>query len=489
MDYLDPKKQKRSRITLITGYILVAIAVGIGCVILLWEAYGYSVKNGQVIQDGMVFLSSQPNPASIYINGVLNSASTNTRLTIPAGVYNFTLKAPGYRNWNHVIPVVGGEVIHYDYPLLFPITLIPKTISKFTTAPAFASQSLNQQYLVTGSSTNFNNFRLYNLTTPGVAPVTLTLPSGLLSASSGPQSWQVVGWANDNQHLLLEHIYSGGQEFIELDTQNPSQSININKTFNINPTTVALNNLNYNSFYFYDSATQILSSATLGSPTITQVEPDVLAYKSYLSNIILYATANGAPSGEVAVYLDNGSQDYFIRYLPLAQTYLLNMASYNGTVYAVVGDSSDSLVYLYDNPLNQATASTGAKIYPFQALRIANPNYDSFAPTAQFILLENDNSFVVFNFYDMAVHQYVTTQPIEPPQTHAIWMDGDRLIYVSNGELTVADFDNTNRQTLTAALPNYQPFFAPNYHSYFTLTQGKAGGVDLKQTSLLVTAP
>ncbi len=256
MEYLDPKKQRRYRLFLWTGYSLVAIAIAFTCVILLWQAYGYGVKNGKVIQNGMIFLSSQPNPASIYINGVLNAATTNTRLTIPSGVYKFKLTAPGYRPWKHVITVFGGTVIHYDYPLLFPTKLHSINIAKFNGAPEVATQSPGQQYLVVSVPGSFGSFYLYNLTDPTATPTTLSLPAGLLSPAQISQSWQVIGWADDNQHLLLDHIYDGNQEFIELDTQNPNQSINLNRNFNVNPTSVSFNNLKYNQFYFYDSSTQ-----------------------------------------------------------------------------------------------------------------------------------------------------------------------------------------------------------------------------------------
>jgi len=492
MEYLDPVKQKRYKIMLLCGYGSVAIAIAIGCLILLWISYGYNynLNNGRVTQNGMLYLSSQPNPANIYINGKLNSTTTNTRLIMNAGTYHFTIADKGYRSWNHVIQILGGEVEHYDYPLLFPQQLISKTIYQFKTAPEFASQSPNQQYLVVPSTSNFGSFKMFNLNTPKTAPVSLTLPSGLLGQSLSSQTWQVVGWANDNQHLLLEYSDNNTPEFIELDTQHPSQSINLNQTFNINPSSVSFNNLQYNSFYFYNSGTKVLSEASIGSSVVTPILASVLAYKSYGTNDVLYATSAGAPPNDVVIELYNGTSSYFVRYLPIAQTYLLNMAGYNGNIYMAVGDSSDHLFYLYENPLSQISNNSKSQISPFRALLIANPNYESFAPTAQFIMVENVNSFVVYNFDNQSVVQYSTAPPLEAPQTHAQWMDGDRIIYVSNNQLTVADYDNTNRQTLTAALPNYQAFFSANYNSYFSLANSsqQSGAVDLKQTSLIAAS-
>jgi hypothetical protein len=485
MEYLDPEKRKRYRVSLFTGYFLVTIGIAVGILILVWQAFGYSVQDGQVVQDGMVFISSQPNPASIYINGVLNSATTNTRLTIPEGVYRFELTAPGYRPWQHVISVFGDQVVHYDYPLLVPTKLVSRKIATFPASPAFATQSPSQRYLVMSSPNSFTTFYMYDLTNPSAAPVVLNLPAGLITTASVSQSWKVIGWADDNQHLLLEHLYDGTQEFIEVDTANPSQSLNLNRTFNVTPTAVTFNNLKFNQFYFYDATSETLSAATIGSP-LTQVATSVVAYKSYQNNTLIYATTAGAPSGDVAVDLSNSGSTYFVRDLPLAQTYLLDMAGYNGNDYAVVGDSSTEFVYIYQNPLGQVTGGTNAKILPFRALQINAPDFEQFAPTAQFILVENGSSVAIYDILNDTMYHYTLSKPLDAPQQHVYWMDGDRLDYVSSSSVNIIDYDNTNRQVLTSALPQYPAFFAPNYQSYFTLSL-KNGQVELEQTSLIAS--
>jgi hypothetical protein len=61
MDYLDPSKERAQTIRLIIGYILIGVAILIATLILLYQAYGFGInKEGQVIQSGLVFMSSQP---------------------------------------------------------------------------------------------------------------------------------------------------------------------------------------------------------------------------------------------------------------------------------------------------------------------------------------------------------------------------------------------------------------------------------------------
>jgi len=120
-------------------------------------------------------------------------------------------------------------------------------------------------------------------------------------------------------------------------------------------------------------------------------------------------------------------------------------------------------------------------------MTINHPTYDSFAPTAQFILVENNNSFAIYDIYSDIIYHYQAKYPLQAPQQHVQWMDGDRLAYVSNNQLIVTDYDNTNRQVLNTALPQYLTFFAPNYLSYFNLASAKTGGVELMKTSLVAS--
>ena len=88
MDFLDPRKQRRHKILLIFGYLLIACMVAGATTVLLYEAYGFGLgKGGSIIQNGLIYLSSQPNPATVHLNGRLLTNNTNTSLTLPEGIY------------------------------------------------------------------------------------------------------------------------------------------------------------------------------------------------------------------------------------------------------------------------------------------------------------------------------------------------------------------------------------------------------------------
>jgi hypothetical protein len=490
MDYLDTGKQLRHNIIMLVGYVLVAVAITISALVLLYQAYGFGIgKNGAVIQNGLVFFSSHPNPAKIYVDGKLQSSQTNTRLTLPSNVYHVTLKRTGYHDWQRVVSLDGGGVEHFDYPFLFPTKLTTKPIgSAFDQAPGLMTQSPDQRWLLIGQPGSLVTFALYDLKNPTKVATALTLPDGILSKATSSESLQLAEWADDNQHVVLQHLYDGKSEFILLDRVNPEQSINLNSTLNVNPGKLTLNNKKYDQYYLYDATSGNLETASLKAPSPVSRLQQVLAYKSYGDDTILYVTSANAASGKVAVRLLVGSTTIDIRTLPRSANYLVDLTKYSNTMYVVAGASSEDKVYIYRDPSGQLQADPHHVAVPTQILRVTNPNYLSFSNNAQFIVAENGTQFSVYDIENKLRYNYTSTAPLDAPQSHAGWMDGDRLTYLSKGKLVVADYDNTNHQQLVTASSNYSPFFAPDYKYVYILAPSLNGQYSLNQMALLTTA-
>lgn len=489
MDFLDPKKRRQHAIRLMLGYVLIGIAILVGTTILLYQAYGFGIgKDGQVIQNGLVLVSSTPSGSQIYLDGQLNNAKTNSRLILPSGQYIMQIKRTDYRTWQRAINVEGGMVKHFDYPFLFPKTLVTTNVKSYAAWPGLATQSPNQQWLVVQQPNGINNFDVFDLKNKN-AVSTISLPAGLLTTAKSSQSWQVVEWSTDNRHILMQHLYDGTSEFIMVDRQDPTQSINLNRTLGVSPSQLNLRNKKYDQYYVYNASTSELDTATLSAPQLTPYLNQVLSYKTYGSNIVLYATTKDAPAGKVLIRLFQDGQTYTLRTAAANTTYLLNLAQYSGDWYVVVGASSESKVYIYKNPIDQLNISS-LVLVPTQILKVANPNYLSFSNNAQFIMDENGTQFAVYDIENNKSYTYLTSEPMDAPQTHANWMDGNRLTYVSDGKLVVFDYDHANFQTLIAADPHYLPFFDPAYKFVESLatSQDPASPAVLTSTALLTPA-
>ena len=489
MDYLDPKKRLQHAVMLMTGYVLIGIGILIGTTLLLYKAYGYGLdKNGQVIQNGLVFVSSQPHPASIYLDGTLNKVRTNSRLPLPAGKYTMKLLRTGYRPWQRDIQVAGGDVQHFDYPLLVPTTLAATKLKAYDTAPALSTQSPDHRWLLVQPQATAATFELYDLKDPAkVVPLAIALPASVAEKTTGNQSWQAVEWSNDNVHVLLQHTTADKVEFIVVDRQNPDQSVNLNTVLSVVPTAVSLNNKKYDQYYLYNAADHSLQTATLRAPTPAPYLDHVLAYKSYGDNTVLYVTDANAPAGKVLVRMRVGTKQYDVRELTAGQTYVADLTQYSGDLYVLTGSSVDSRVYIYKNPTRQLDAQPNHPAIPVRVLRIAQPTYGSFSANTQFIMAENGSNVAVYDIENNKAYIYALASPIDAPQTHLAWMDGDRLVYVSQGKLVMIDYDNANRQELLASASAYAPDFAPDY-KYLYVLEAVGTQTLLQQASLLSPA-
>ncbi|HSW85041.1 MAG TPA: hypothetical protein VLF79_00300 [Candidatus Saccharimonadales bacterium] len=490
MDYLDLNKQFRQRITLLVGYVLIAVAISTGTIILLYQAYGFGLgKNGAVIQNELTFFSSHPNPANIYANNQRQPVTTNTRLTLPSGIYHFKLTRTGYHDWQRNIELQGGGVVHFDYPFLFPVSLTTDKLQTLTGEPGLASQSPDRRWWVVEQPGSMTDFAVYDLKNSAKPATALTLPANLLTKPSTNENWQLVEWADDNRHVLLQHNFDGKNEFILLDRITPDLSINLNRTLVSETGQLTLKNKKYNGYYLFDSATKTLQTATLGAPTLLPVQQRVLAYKSYGNNTVLYVTDSGAPADKVLVKLRVGNKIYPIRTLPVGNIFLVDLTEYSGTLYVAAGDNSDNKVYIFKDPVGQLTAQPNQAVVPVQVLHVPAPNYLSFSNNTQFIVASNANRFGVYDAENELGYNYTVQKTLDAPQQHATWMDGDRLIMTSGGKLVVFDYDGTNVQTLMPAHSAYIPAFAPDFKSVFSLVASPtAGQLDLTQTYLLTAA-
>lgn len=485
---------------LLLGYALTALAIGIATLILLYQSYGYSIdRQGKVLQSGLVFVSSQPTGSNIYVNGNRYASNTDTRMSLPAGSYNLKITAANYRDWERKIVVAGGDVQHFDYPFLFPKNLHNSIITNLAVPPSLITQSPDRRWLLLGEGDNSGTLMQYDLKAPGKPVQTeLTLPPASFTPGDGAQSWSVVEWASDNQHVLLLHDYmnagTAAHQYVLVDRSTPANSLNLTATLKLTDSQIpSLFNKKVDQFYIYDQTAHTLKDVSAGNTTTISQLDHVLAYKTYGSNIVLYVT-DKPPTGktetaDVSLVLQMNSQTITLRDLPAgAATYVLDLAQYSGDWYVAVGASTDTSVYLYKNPQIPTTGSGDTLPQPWRRLLVDHPTFVGFSSNTQFLLAESGQQMAVYDAENSGIYRYALAQPLDPPQTHATWMDGDRLMYVGGGRVIVFDYDYRNLQTLQSADPTYVPVFAPDYSYMYALKPG-AGALKPAVRSTALTDP
>ncbi|HEX8762334.1 MAG TPA: PEGA domain-containing protein [Candidatus Saccharimonadales bacterium] len=491
MEFLDPKKQRAHIIRLFIGYFLIATALILTTIILLYQARGFGIKNGQVIQNGLIFVSSNPPAADIFVNGQKRSEQTNVRLLMPAGPYTFELKRDGYRTWKRAINVEGGTVARFDYPLLFPTTVSPITKKTYTIKPRVVSQSPDRRWIVTQAVQEYNHFEVFDLTKSDKDPVVLTLPEATTKLIAGIHTWKFIEWSNDNSHFLLQHSTDDrgklASEYILIDRESPEKSVNLTTVLGMNPTTLQLLDKKFNKFVLHTADDKKLYTASLDAPGPVVKLERVLSFKTYDDNKFLYATDVGAPAGKVIVSLLDGAKTYPLRQVATADRYMLELAKYDSKWYVVAGSPAENRTYIYKNPQAALDAQPGQPLVPVQVLKTAGPTHVSFSENTRFVMAQNDRRLAVYDAENDKGYAYEVGLPIDAPQTHAMWIDGHHLAFVSSGKSFVFDYDNTNQAILAVADPSFDIFFDRDFKSMYTISTQlvkAADGKDVAQFSL-----
>lgn len=495
MEFLDPEAERRHRILLLIGYCLISIAIVFAGLILLYWSYGYSLTNkGEVQQNGIVFVSSQPDGATVSLDGQPNPDKTNARLSLAAGNYAMRVSLTGYRDWQHTLKVQGGDVQRYMYVKLFPAKLATTALRNFESSPLLSTQSLDRRWILVKAADTAGGFVLFDTKRPEKPVITdLTLPADVFTTGDS-HTWTAIDWASDNQHVLLDHSYTtstaNAHEYILFDRAAPSQSQNLTRVLGLSAEEeLTIRDKKYDQYYDYNKQTHILRAIDIAGKPLAAPFNYVLSYKTYGSDNVVYVTdvaENGQQlSGKVNVVLVQDSRRLVLRQLPVSTAgYVTEMMQYDNVWFIAFGAKDGKGIYLYRNPLDQGVSgSTFPDVWRY--LRLDNPASLSVSPNAQFILIQSGQSMLVYDAYRAEVKRFTLAGTIDAPQTKVRWMDGYRLVYVSNGKVRVVEYDNQNDTVLQAALPAFFPYFSSNYNYAYSLAAGEGAAVQMTTTPLI----
>jgi hypothetical protein len=488
MDFLDPKKRKSNQRRLFIGYGLMAVLVTMVSVLLLLQAYGYSynIRTGNITQNGLLFVDAHPVPATLLLNGE-SRGLTDKRLVLTEGKYDIALQRDGYHSWNTSVLIKGGVIERFLYPFLFPVDIVSTEVELFSGQPSFVTQSPDRQWLVTSLPGTVGGFEVLNLSDETPAPARFQLPGAVFTSEGETHNMTLVEWSTNNRHFVFRHQFDGGEEFILVDHQQPSEAQNLSTLITQPFTSMKLRDKKFDSYYLHDAPSGALLQFDLATTEVTPLLEHVLAFHPHGDDELLYVTDDGvADKPNVALRMKESGTTYTIRELVRSKLYLLDLAQYEGNWYLVVAPTSDDKVYVFYNPI--AILNRGEeKIIPESVLRVDDVRKVSFSQNARIIAAEGKTRLGVYDAERKATFHYDSKLKLAEGVTFN-WMDGHRLTAVAEGTQHVFDFDGKNRRTLGSGYDTSVPYFDRDYTAVFTIapSQQVENRAALLRTELIV---
>ncbi len=465
-----------------------AALVVIGTYILVSQAYGFDVdkKTGNLIQNGLVFIDSAPDNASIIINGIEQKNRTNARLALPEAKYSIEIRKEGYRSWNRVFELLGGSVERFAYPMLIPTQLNTSELKAQDARPSISMESPDRRWVLVANSGDLTSFTRYDLNElddqKRPATETINFPSDVFSKANGKHTLELVEWSTDNNNVLVKHSFKGGTEFAILNHQEPDKSANINQRLGVSPDKIVLRDKKPDQYYIYFNRGGQLHTADLKSKLTTPILTGVVSFKPHGDNVLLYA--QNASGGKVTkVQLKDGDKNYLIREEPVAKSIPLEIARYDGAWFVVVSSDADRKTYIYKEPAKFLEENPDQKAVPTTILKATGDiSMLAFSQNTRFIVANNGQHFSVYDAEEDRNFRYDLKQQFDQSVEPA-WIDGHRMVVFNDGKAIIFDYDGINVQTLVDADKVTPVFFSRDYTLMYTLL-GKDKSYKFSQTPL-----
>ncbi len=432
----------------------------------------------------MVFIDSAPNNAQIKLNDVVQRNRTNSRLALPEGHYNLNLQKNGYREWNRGFEMKGGYVEHFTYPLLIPNTLNTVRLQTLSALPTTGLQSPDRRWALLSTPTlgQFIQYDLNSLKDKKPVTETVTFPAALFNAAAGAHHIELVEWSTDNKNVLVRHSFTGGYEFLVLNRDEPSKSVNINRQLKQNPVSVVLRDKKADQLYLSQSD-GALQTASLKDNTTKPYLTGVLSFKSHGSDVMLYAQSTPNEPTKNRIFLKDGSKTYTIRDIPVAANIPLEIARFDGKWYVVVGSDAEQKTYVYQNPQDYINKNQDRRPTPVAVLKSTGPIREvKFSQNTRFIMANNEQHFAVYDAETDRNYVYDLEEPFDQ-SVKPKWMDGHRMIVSTGSQSMIFDYDGVNIQKLSIAEKTLPVFFNRDYTFIYTVAP-QTSGFDINQVAL-----
>ncbi len=474
MDYLDPNKKKAHRTRLFLGYALIAVAIAIATVILVYVGSGYYIdrQTGDLIQNGQIYVNSDPEGASVYLNDKLQRAKTASKLVVPSGSYGVALKRDGYRDWIQQVQLEGGKVQRLDYALLIPSVLKPAVVQTFATVPTDVSQSNDRRFMSLVFADKPSTVLFYDETKPDLDAKVVLIDKALFSDPTKVGSLVVKEWTEDTKKVLIENRVAGVVlDYLLISRVDGDPSVNLTKTLKLKDVSIGLKEGASDSYFIFSKTAKTLGAINLNDKVLVPRLSGVLQYKAYNNDIIAYITDTGATKDKVQARLTDGvDKNYLLRELPAGATsYLLDISKVGSTSVLAVGASAENKVAVYRNPIGYLKANPN-KTLPLATtiLQLENPTEVSFSTDGSIIMARGGQKIASHYFEEDRTARFVVSLPLGSERLR--WTDGKHLQAVSGGSAYIFDFDGANLQKLTDTPEQFSVYFDSNYRSLYSFS-------------------
>ena len=441
---------------------------------------GFRLDSGNRLSQGALLqFDSTPNAASVSIDGKDTGVRTAGKQTVVAGVHTVLFKKDRYEDWTRTIDFAAGTLTWLDYARMVPKQRNPETVANFQTVIA-AKASPDYKFILLQEAADQPAFQLADLRSSEVKLSSLTLPATVYSESSTPDvahSFTIDEWNVGGRYVLVKHEYQSQAEWLMVDTEDVSQSINITRLLSVGFKDLHFAGTNGRTLFGLADDNNIrkldLSSATITRALVSNVE----SFDLFDTDTISYVGISPTDSTKrvAGVYQDGDNEPHVLRTVDSLDTVLkIAVGNYFNDNYVAIAEGSKVTILKGSYQISGNDDMTDLKQFADMTLPSAVTQL-SLSPKSDFVLAEAGTSFMTYEIEHKRSASGVLESAANATPTPLRWLDISHLWNVQNGSLVMRDFDNANIFSINTVAGDFDATISQNGRFFYSIGKSTEG--------------
>lgn len=468
------KKQlliRRIIVSIVTVVAVLVIATG---TILFILGYRLDSDKGRLEQGALLQFESTPSGAYITIDGKYTNTRTTGKQSVLAGAHSFIVAHDGYDSWVKSLTVKAGTLTWLDYIRLVPKTLTPNTITSYA-AVYGEKASPDMKTIIIQEKSDAPTFQVTDIRSDDPKTTAVSLPDSVYSEATTPgitHTFSLDRWDDGGRYMLVKHTYSDTTEWIVLDTQNASASVNVSRLLSISLSDVRFSGTNGKILYGLTTDGTIrkldVSAATISRALATNVK----SFDMFETNIITYVGIDPVTLAKqvVGVYRDGDETSHVLRTVDSLETPLsIKATRYFSDDYVAIAEGLKVTILKGRYPTSSAEDTTSLKLFA-EFMTPSPVDSLTFSIDGGHLVAQSGLSFVSYEIE----YQRQTNATIETtePQAHTLqWLDDAYLWATYDGHVSIREFDGTNVHVTGTSEPGFDATLSPNGKYLYNVTK------------------
>ena len=445
-----------------------AIAAVLIVVAAILSMLGYRLDsmNGRLEQGALLQFDSQPNGASVFIDGNDVGSRTPNKQAVIAGTHTISMTKDGYEKWSRTLTLTAGTLTWLDYTRFVPTH---RPVEKIISYPSLSQLvfSPDNKWALLHETASVPSFQLVDLRSEHVSSSPLVIPQSVMSEVTTPEVthvFTVVAWDSGGRYVTMKHTYRDQLEWLVIDTQNVTASTNLTQLFGVGFKDVQFSGTSGKLFYALTTDGTLrkldVSAATMSRTFVTHVT----SFQTFDNSILGYSGTNPADTTRqvAGLYRDGDESPHIVYETPLSDKPLaITLSRYHSDDVVAIAHGAEVVIYRgsYPTSSNQDSSSLSPSTTFSVDGSVTNL---SFSPKGDYLLAQSGLTYKSYEVEHrrLAMGAVVSLDTTSPSPLR--WLDAAHLWDDAQGKLVMRDFDGSNVYSIMSIQPGFDASLSQN---------------------------